>query len=324
MGVTNDVIRKLAMKSRKDTATGHFLAFMYQFLRSDIVQGFFHFAAATVASVGAFQNGVWNWTFIVCFGIAYIIALCVFYRINQYKSQECLSYKNSAALVTDLSTLLYGMKKYGDELQQSIVNDPSFDTFSRTQYFESVAENVCASVFGMLKNRFGNNRFKVSVFQQFQQEGRAHVKMIAEKSAKLDKADSYQQMHCLESDKKLPFFCNVFLNADDDYVILENEDLVSKKFIKIKGHKITTKQYIGIRGITGLDTVGFVLQICTYTKNQFGQQDEMKKFCDENLIPYREVLRVAFNQRLLQETIADSLKNGDAINERYECLSISR
>ena len=53
-----------------------------------------------------------------------------------------------------------------------------------------------------------------------------------------------------------------------------------------------------------------MLQICTYTKGQFGEKKDMEHFFSEVLLPYREVLRVAYHQRLLQETIVDLLQSG--------------
>ena len=299
--------------AKKDTGLGHFVAFLYSIFSNDVFQAVLHFVAAIVASLFAYTNDKWNYRFIILFSIVYIPLLIVFSKLNHYRKRRQSQYSVQKNLNVEIASLLYGMSAESVALNSSLQNNPSYNTFNNSKYFEKVADNICVSVFQVLRDLFGNDRFKVSVFQQYSKGDHLWVKMIAEKSAKLDRADSYQQEYQIDiQDKKiLPFFCRVFFEDDKEYVILVNEEDVREQFIKIRGHKINTKQYIGVVGKVNFETVGFVLQICTYTKGQFGQEADAEKFFTDVLIPYREVLRMAYNQRLLQETIVDSLRNGE-------------
>lgn len=266
--------------AKKDTGLGHFVAFSYSVFSNDVLQGLLHFVAAIVAGLFAYRNDKWNVKFIIPFFIIYCLLLIVFSRLNYYKKKRQSRYLVQKSLNVEIASLLYGMSVESVDLNSSLQKSPSYNTFNDSKYFEKVADNICVSVFQILRDLFGNDRFKVSVFQQYSKGDHLWVKMIAEKSAKLDRADSYQQEYQIDIQDKetLPFFCRVFFKDDKEYVILLNDEDVREQFIKIRGHKINTKQYIGVVGKVDLETVGFVLQICTYTKGQFGQKIDAEHF----------------------------------------------
>ncbi len=301
--------KRLVSLGHKDTGLGHFVAWAYRVCSNDVVQVFVHFVAAVIASLCSFKDNKWNWGFIVLFYLFYFFLLIIFSVSNRYKKKRETKYDVQQKLNAEIAALLYGMEEETARLNETIRDNLSDKTFSNSKYFETIADNVCVSIFLILCNLFGNDRFKVSVFQQYKKDDHLWVKMIAEKSSKLDRADSYQQEYQIDIEDKesLPFFCRVFFKSDQECAILPTEEEIREQFIKIKGHKINTKQYIGVVGKINLETVGFVLQICTYTRGQFGGKKDMEHFFSEVLLSYREVLRVAYHQRLLQETFVDLL-----------------
>ena len=307
------IVDRVALVARRDTGPGHFLALLYKAGSNSVIQACINFIAAVVAGLLSYQDGKWQLGFIVPFGLIYFIILCLFSVVDTYKQKRNTRSDIQGELNKEIAAQLYGVGEETARLNDAIRDNPDLfnTTFSNSKYFENISNNVCVSVFSMLYTLFGNKRFKVSVFQQFEKDQHRWVKMIAEKSDRLDRADSYQQEYQIDVDtqNELPYFCKVFLFRDKEYAFLDNEERVNEEFTKINGHKINTKQYIGIVGKTNPDTTGFVLQICTYSKNQFGDRDSMEKLCTDVLIPYREVLRAAYNQRLLQENIVDLLRS---------------
>lgn len=300
---------KLSRTVKKWSEGDGFLAvtvkFIYYVFVNNVVQTVINFTASLIAGTFVFRNGIFNMRFTLSFFGIYIILLLLMAWANNYRKHLGDSSRSALRCLEEYAAVTFRFKEFLFELVLKARRSKNKNTISDEDIFKNAAIYVCDSIYEFLCDYANNNKFKITVFQQFEySDGGRYTKMVAYKTHKNTVPISYRKNFNLYGKRQklsTPLFSLLFEEESEAVKILDCRKKVSRHFAKLRGEENDTCQ-LGIPGIVNEKKVGFILQVSSHEEKLLGDEDNMKDIVDKYLLPYREVLKLAYEQKRLIDT----------------------
>lgn len=294
----------LQKKVRGVDGVSAFIKWLYSLLANSIFQGIinacFAITFALVMKVFNVSDG-WIITIIVLFIIfTLIFGFLNKYRISNYRTSHWFRYSlnGQTSINSYMANKVYDFStKINSKIAPKIFCG-----------FQAAAYAACESIYNIIHNVTGCENQEITVFQQYEDDGKCCSKMIAFGTSQRRLPSSIDTIYPLfqEADTKKPLHTRIFEERTGKTVVLLNQNEIKDEFVinnvsREREEKIC--QYIGIPALLQDGTIGFILQIDVNEEEFLGKnKEEMIKLAEETFNPYVQFLRLCYEHERLLET----------------------
>lgn len=230
-----------------------------------------------------FTQKKWN-----CF-IAVVVIMALlnvwYWLINSYRNHKRKYDKNSKIITTEINAMT-------TTLDNHIIENGS------TGVFEFASDLVSSSLYNKLHEIIGCE-IRVSVIQQFVEDGKNNCVMISRKSKSRQNCQKSQRVVKYNNKNKTIkeyYYMKVLVDNDDNMIIFNQNEIEKKFFYKNPDRKSDVKQYLCIPEKMQTTNIVFLLQLDANIEDAFGKtEEEIYHFYDNYINPYVCFLKHAYN-----------------------------
>jgi len=256
------------------------------------------------------------------FYLFYIFYLAAAQVVNKY-SKKSKKTSNDKLLANTLRYFASMNFLLSQKLKESI-DSVSVNASSHLNIFKEAAVSICNAIYTILRedllNMHDNPPFKITIYQKFEENN--CIGIIAYRNYKnicpeMADPEKYCKLYRNVRFKDKLQIVRIFENkTDNDIVIFENAAKVIRNFKKLNNRISSVKQYIALSGKGSDCGIDFVIELCTYGDNLFGNLSQINDLVDNILLPYKEFLKLeSQHQRVLNNLNKEIELKNDFINE---------
>lgn len=179
--------------------------------------------------------------------------------------------------------------------------------------FQTLSFDICKELHEFIVDYFNCSDCEVTIFQRFKDKSnKDFVTMIAYKNSQNLQPHTYGEEYYLSIKKNVPVFVKIFKDPNAEIKILHNKKNVKKEFQYFKNSESRERkihQYIGIPILTNRNIVEILIQIDVSHSKVFGRRYKtVKKFTDEIIVPFRNLLYCSYERDLVLNKFYDVLE----------------
>lgn len=183
--------------------------------------------------------------------------------------------------------------------------------------FQTLSFDICNELHQFIIDYFDCKDCEITIFQRFKDtSNKDFVTMIAYRNSQNIQPSTYGKNFYLSKKKNIPVFVNIFKDANAEIKILHNKKKVKAEFQYFdnsKSRELEIRQYIGVPIRTNRNIVEILIQIDVSHNRVFGRSYKtVKKFTDDIIIPFRNLLCCAYERDLVLNKFYDVLEENIA------------
>lgn len=225
------------------------------------------------------------------------------------------SLEGQALVSSWMANKLYDLSKQTKEHILQFRRLP-IDFFKEIIDFQKIAMFVCKDIYDMINEKLCCKDCEVTVFQQFEEDNKRYVKMVAYANRLMNIPASYTtkyNIHNRNKEKTKPYLVKIFEKGEAKPHILENREMVQKAFKYFEGSQFreeTICQYIGLPIRCNSNIIAFILQVDVSEEGILGKDiNEINQFAYNVLSPYGQLLNVFYEQENVFEIFYSLVAN---------------
>ena len=222
-----------------------------------------------------------------------------------------LAYEIHNKINSATSTKLYRVNKKVTEAIRS--NNLEKGAINSIADFQTLSFDICNELHRFIVSNCNCKDCEITIFQRFKNEGnRDFVTMIAYKNSQNMQPPTYGEKFYLSKKGNNPFFIGIFKDINAEPQILHNKRKVKSEFQFFdysKSREMGICQFIGVPIRTNRNIVEILLQIDVSQSGVFGRRYKtVKKFTDDIIVPFRNLLSCAYERDLVLNKFYDVLE----------------
>lgn len=221
-----------------------------------------------------------------------------------------LAYEIHNKINSAMSTKLFRVnKKVTEAIRTNNIEKGAINSIAD---FQTLSFDLCNELHQFIVGNCNCKDCEITIFQRFKNEqNKEFVTMIAYKNSQGLQPPSYGKEFYLSKKKNIPFFIRMFKDVNAEPQILHNKKKVKSEFQYFeysKSREIEICQFIGVPIRTNRNIVEILLQIDVSQNGVFGRSFKtVKKFTDDIIIPFRNLLSCAYERDLVLNKFYDVL-----------------
>lgn len=294
---------------RKENLLGTIIRLCYVICVNTYLQSAVHIAASCLLGAFCYKEGVLNWTFLVPFGIIYLLLLIVFWLSNYYKSLRTKLVHGYEVAYSRIERALQKECRKDGEFYNNLINKSLPEIghyYADHDVYTEACFRVCAAVEELLREVSGGYSFRVMTFlrttkgkDQYYINGYSPEEPAPESETTIFDLDDLRKA----TKSEIPVHAEPFLNKRFEPVVYLG-DAVAKAY-KDFNENHPTKLHIGIP-CTAQGRVFAVLQITSYD-NCLGDRVKVDSLIENVLSIYTTYLKVVHGHQMQHELICTTL-----------------
>lgn len=222
-----------------------------------------------------------------------------------------LVYEIHNKINSNMSTQLFRVNKKVTEAIKT--NNLEKGAINSIADFQTLSFDICNELHKFVVDHCNCKDCEITIFQRFKDEqNKDFVTMIAYKNSQSLQPPTYGNKFYLSKKRNIPFFIKMFKDVNAEPRILHNKKKVKSEFQYFafsKSREMGICQFIGIPIRTNRKVVEILLQIDVSQKRVFGRNYKtVKKFTDDIIIPFRNLLSCAYERDLVLNKFYDVLE----------------
>lgn len=297
----------LQERVRRDSASKHFILFVYLFYSNTLVQAIISLLGTVLIAVfiGKSYYGVFFW--IIC--VFYCVSVLLIGLANDHiqgKIKDTIFFQNALyGISTVLRAWAISLQKSAKELQNTDLQTEKNavkNSLSKID-FQTAAFTVCEYLNNYLTRNLGPDDIYVTVYQKYQTDNGFSCKMIAHSgnheptSYGIEYPIPLFEEHSLGS---IEFHTYIFASEKKDIQVFADHKSIIEKFKIHEGceaRENNIEQYIGIPISPAKLGVTFLLQVDTPVPKLFGKTtSDVEEFARNMIYPFSQFLHMIYEQ----------------------------